>query len=63
MRHPVLFDPKGENWARWQQQVWPTVYLVDKRRRVRYYWVGELEWRGAGGEAKMGGFLEQLLRE
>lgn len=61
--YPVLFDPKSENWNRWQQQWWPTVYLIDKQGRVRYYWMGELEWQGAGGEAKMRRFIEQLLRE
>jgi thiol-disulfide isomerase/thioredoxin len=61
--YPVLFDPKNENWNRWQQQWWPTVYLIDKQGRVRYYWMGELEWQGAGGEAKMRRFIEQLLRE
>lgn len=62
--YPVLFDPKNENWNRWQQQWWPTVYLIDKQGRVRYYWMGELEWKGsAGGEAKMRGFIEKLLAE
>jgi thiol-disulfide isomerase/thioredoxin len=61
--YAVLFDPKNENWNRWQQQVWPTVYLIDKQGRVRYYWVGELEWKNAGGEAKMRGFIEKLLAE
>jgi thiol-disulfide isomerase/thioredoxin len=61
--YPVLFDPNLDNWKRWQQQWWPTVYLIDKQGRVRYYWMGELEWQGAGGEAKMRRFIEQLLRE
>lgn len=63
MKYPVLFDPKNENWNRWEQQWWPTVYLIDKHSRVRYYWAGELEWQGAGGEARMARFIEQLLRE
>jgi thiol-disulfide isomerase/thioredoxin len=61
--YPVLFDPKSENWNRWQQQWWPTVYLIDKQGRVRYYWMGELEWQNAGGEAKMRRFINQLLQE
>jgi thiol-disulfide isomerase/thioredoxin len=61
--YPVLVDPNNDNWKRWQQQYWPTVYLIDKQGRVRYYWVGELEWKGAGGEAKMRALIEQLLLE
>lgn len=61
--YPVLFDPKSENWTRWQQQYWPTVYLIDKQGKVRYYWMGELESQNAGGEAIMERFIDQLLRE
>jgi thiol-disulfide isomerase/thioredoxin len=63
IKYPVLFDPKSENWKRWQQQWWPTVYLIDKQGRVRYYWMGELEWQGAGGDGKMRNFLTQLVNE
>ena len=59
----VLTDPQGVNWQRWGQQFWPTVYLIDKRGRVRYRWEGELEYQHAGGEAKMGRLVEQLLAE
>ena len=61
--YPVLVDGKSANWKRWQQQVWPTVYLVDKRGHVRAYWVGELEWENAGGTRIMDGILRQLLNE
>lgn len=63
IRYPTVFDPKSENWNRWQQQYWPTVYLIDRRQKVRYYWKGELEWQSAGGDAKMARFIEELLRE
>ena len=61
--YPVLLDQRAENWGRWRQQIWPTVYLVDKRGNVRYRWVGELEWQKAGGEERMTKCLEYLLRE
>ncbi len=61
--YPVLLDAKHENWNRWKQQYWPTVYLIDKQGRARFAWVGELEYRGAGGEAKMAKLVEQLLKE
>ena len=61
--HPVLLDNKGENWNRWRQQYWPTVYLIDRRGRIRYVWEGELESGGANGEVKMARLVETLLRE
>jgi thiol-disulfide isomerase/thioredoxin len=61
--YPVLLDQAAVNWNAWQQQVWPTIYLVDKRGKLRYRWVGELEWQNAGGEAKMSKCIEKLLAE
>jgi thiol-disulfide isomerase/thioredoxin len=61
--YPVLLDQTAANWKRWQQQMWPTVYLVDKRGHARYRWNGELDWQGAGGEEKMARCLDKLLAE
>jgi thiol-disulfide isomerase/thioredoxin len=63
LTYPVLLDPKSENWRRWQQRVWPTVYLLDKQGRVRYRWEGELEYQGAGGSVRMARLIEELLKE
>jgi peroxiredoxin len=61
--YPVLVDSDRQNWNRWQQRAWPAVCLIDKQGRVRYGWEGELEYRGAGGEAKMTRLIEALLKE
>jgi thiol-disulfide isomerase/thioredoxin len=61
--YPVLIDQDSQNWKRWQQRCWPTVYLVDKQGRVRFAWEGELEYQGAGGNAKMIALIESLLNE
>jgi len=61
--YPILIDPDHDNWDRWRVEAWPTVYLVDKEGRIRYRWVGELNYRGAGGEEKLGKLVEQLLNE
>jgi thiol-disulfide isomerase/thioredoxin len=61
--YPILVDRDHENWDRWQVEAWPTVYLVDKQGRIRYRWVGELNYRNAGGETKLGRRVEQLLKE
>lgn len=61
--YPVLIDPEGENWRRWGNRYWPTVYLIDKQGFVRYRWQGELEWQGAGGEVRMAALVDELLKE
>jgi thiol-disulfide isomerase/thioredoxin len=61
--YPVLVDSARENWKHWQQRMWPTIYLIDKRGMVRYGWEGELEYQGAGGEAKMTRLIEALVKE
>jgi peptide methionine sulfoxide reductase msrA/msrB len=61
--YPILIDSKSENWNRWEQKYWPTVYLVDKAGRIRYQWIGELESNNAGGEAKISDLIETLLNE
>jgi len=61
--YPVLLDTDATNWNRWHQRYWPAVYLVDSRGRIRYGWAGELNYGGAGGEAKMARLIEELLAE
>ncbi len=61
--YPVLLDMKGENWKRYDQQVWPSVYLVDKRGRARWGWIGELGYNGALGVEKMTAKIKELIAE
>lgn len=61
--YPVLIDNDDQNWKRWKVDVWPTLFVVDGNGIVRYHWVGELNWRGAGGEAKIAQVLDALLLE
>ena len=63
VRYPVLFDPKAENWKRWQQQWWPAVYLVDRKGRLRYGWAGELTYKGSDADKRMEKWIEKLLAE
>lgn len=63
IEYPVLLDMKGENWKRYDQQVWPSVYLVDKRGQARWGWIGELGWNGAKGVEKMTAKIKELLAE
>lgn len=60
---PILVDNEKKNWAAWGNHVWPSVYLVDKRGRVRYWWYGELNWQGKEGEKYMAARMEELMAE
>jgi len=60
---PILVDNDKSNWLAWSNQVWPSVYLVDKLGHVRYWWYGELNWKGAPGEQRMRHMIRKLLAE
>ena len=51
--YPILIDANSANWNRWNQQFWPTVYLIDKHGRIRYRWEGELEFDGQHGTRRL----------
>jgi peroxiredoxin len=61
--YPVAVDGASENWKAWGNNMWPSVYLVDRRGNVRAWWYGELNWQGARGEEKMRKQIEKLLLE
>lgn len=61
--YPVSADHDNQNWNAWANYLWPSVYLVDKRGVVRYWWYGELNWQGAEGEKFMRQKIEELLAE
>ena len=61
--YPVAFDAAAENWGAWGNNMWPSVYLVDKRGRVRFWWYGELNWQGGHGEEYMRQKIAELLAE
>ena len=44
---PVLVDNDWSNWTAWGNGIWPSVYLIDKRGNLRYWWYGELNWQEA----------------
>ena len=63
IEYPVLFDQSGTNWGRWQQRYWPTVYLIDRKGKVRFRWIGELNYGGKRGEARMAQLVEDYKKE
>ena len=61
--YPIAVDNASKNWDAWANQVWPSVYVIDKQGFVRYWWYGELNWQGAAGEQRMRQRIEALLDE
>ncbi|MGD9645513.1 MAG: redoxin domain-containing protein [Pirellulales bacterium] len=63
LTYPIAVDAKNGNWNAWANHMWPSVYLIDKRGYVRYWWYGELNWQGAKGEEFMRQRIDELLAE
>ncbi len=63
IEYPVAIDVQAQTWKAWSNTMWPSVYLIDKRGYVRYWWYGELNWQGAAGEKLMRSRIEELLAE
>ncbi len=62
-KFPVLIDVESKNWAAWGNTMWPTVYVIDKKGYIRFWWQGELNWQGATTDKKVEAVVEQLLKE
>jgi peroxiredoxin len=62
-KYPIAVDNDARNWNLWANHVWPSVYLIDKRGFVRYWWYGELNWQGTEGEKWMRERITDLLAE
>ncbi len=60
---PVIMDLKSKNWNAWGNTMWPTVYVVDKRGYIRFWWQGELNWQGATGDKEIEQLVDRLLAE
>jgi peroxiredoxin len=63
LKFPIAVDNRGQNWKNWKNRYWPSVYLIDKRGRVRYRWEGELDFGTTQGERLMRRRIEELLAE
>ncbi len=63
LKFPIAVDNDRSNWKAWNNRYWPTVYVVDRRGRVRYGWEGELNYKGAPGEETVRKLVDSLLLE
>ena len=58
---PILIDQDKRNWDAWGNSMWPSVYLIDPRGDIRFWWYGELNWNGADGAERLRQRIEELL--
>jgi thiol-disulfide isomerase/thioredoxin len=63
MEYPVAIDNKSLMWNLWANNIWPSIYLVDKDGFVRYWWYGELNWQGAESEKYLRSKIQELIDE
>jgi peroxiredoxin len=63
LKFPVAVDKEKAMWKAWYNNIWPSVYIIDKQGRVRYWWYGELDWQGAGNQKVARQQIEKLLAE
>ena len=41
IEYPVAQDNDGTTWRAYNNQYWPTLYLIDKKGNLRYMHIGE----------------------
>ena len=63
LKFPIAVDNQEQNWQAWQNRYWPSIYLIDKRGRIRQRWEGELGAPGTKGERRVRQGIEELLAE
>lgn len=63
LKFPVAVDKQKAMWKAWYNGIWPSVYIIDKQGRLRYWWYGELDWQGAGNQKVARQQIEKLLAE
>lgn len=60
---PIIVDLDSANWKAWGNTMWPTVYVVDQEGYVRYWWQGELSWKGAKQDQVIHDLVAKLLAD
>lgn len=60
---PVLIDVESRNWDAWGNTMWPTVYVIDKKGYIRFWYQGELNWQGATADRNIENLIDDLVKE
>ncbi len=61
LEFPIMIDIGKENWDRWENKMWPTVYVIDQKGYIRHIQKGELQWMGNNYEKRVEQVVEGLL--
>ena len=62
LKFAIVLDPGSRIWKAWENRYWPSIYLVDKKGKVRYRWEGELHLDTATGR-RFAQHIDELLAE
>ena len=62
LKFPIAIDNDSRIWKNWDNHAWPSIYLVDKKGRVRYRWEGELHLNTVEGR-QFASRIDELLSE
>ncbi|MBC8471612.1 MAG: redoxin domain-containing protein [Planctomycetes bacterium] len=63
IEYPIAIDNDSLAWNSWANNIWPSIYLIDKNGFVRYWWYGELNWQGAESEKLLAERIRELILE
>lgn len=63
MKYPIAIDNESVAWNSWANNIWPSIYLIDKNGFIRYWWYGELNWKGAESEKLLRERIRKLIHE
>lgn len=63
IKYPVAADNERATWNAYGNRYWPSIYLIDKKGRIRFRWDGELAYQGAHGDAQVRAKIRELLAE
>jgi thiol-disulfide isomerase/thioredoxin len=62
LKFPIAIDNESRIWKNWNNHAWPSIYLIDKKGRVRYRWEGEVHLNTAEGR-RFASRIDELLSE
>jgi thiol-disulfide isomerase/thioredoxin len=62
LNFPIVIDNDSVIWKNFGNRYWPSIYLVDKKGRVRYQWDGELDLNNPDGR-RFAARIDELRQE
>jgi len=63
LEFPIVVDDEEKAWDHWGNSMWPSLYLIDKEGYARFWWYGELDWKGSDNHLLAKQRIQELLAE